>query len=1507
MALPEDHLAKFHKMVDAKEMWKAIKSRFGGNDKSKKMQKFQTLLSQLEIHGAGVSHEDANQKFLRSLPSSWSQVALIMRTKTGLDTLSFDDLYNNLRVFKRDVKVFLLHLFQNHNKKDLHHTLMKLFIPSLKINQVLLNHDCNDLEQINDDNLEEMDLKWQVAMISMRIKKFHKRTGRKLQDCRAKWNQDSRRRDVGYNGNKARDNSRRPTHQDDSKALVTIDGEDIDWSRHVKEDTQNFAIMAYSSNNLRSDNESVFMNKEHDLENTPVNNRYAKGMYAVPPPMIGNYIPSGPDVEIDYSKFTYGPKWTSVDEPDAKTCKNASCESDSSVETTTSMPDPVEDAPKVVSEPKVWTDAPIIEEYESYSDDDLVSNVPEEKEKPSFSFTDTAKHVKTSKEKVKETGTLNQYPKTEKQDRYSRIRKGMSYARKSCFVCGSSNHLIKDCDFHEKRMAKQAALTKSKEKGTSQQAHRQDDPHKALNDKGIIDSRCFRHMTGKKAHLADYQEFKGGFVAFRGSNGRITDKGKIKAGRKSNLGFLVGYSLNSKAFRVYNLETKRVEENLHVNFLENEPNVAGKGHAWMFDLDYLINSMNYEPVSLENQANKSASPKEANNSAGTQATDDQGTHSEEINLHDKHFVLSEKLEKLKRQEKEANDAVRKEASKDTQDANTNSINLLDAVSAPVSDVGPSRALNDAEPSYPDDSSMPHLEDIFANPTFASYMGFTVYQMDVKSAFLYGIINEEVYVTQPSGFVDPKFPNKVYKVMKALYGLHQDPRACVKTASTPIETQKPLVKDEEAADVDVHLYRSMIGSLMYLTASRKSTIGGCQFLGRRLISRQCKKQTIVATSTTEEQTALSKDFLNPLMADNLEKLYGIQLTMLHIKELASLRQTALSKDESNPLIVDISNESPVLGVNTPRCDEDSLELKELMVFFVQYVLRKMELELLLYVGNKMHKAFPLPVIKFPLAEEVPTVSVKDATARRNVKPLPGRLHYYAKSRRNCQRRKYIAKKRVTPIVDMADAALIKFNSDSGSDDDPYLTHLMPAGKCLLMMRMPMISSVIRTAGAFAAGVSILMLSSPWLTAEKELTHHEGTALNWLVQEQTTLGKDKSNPLIVGSLLKTTWSSIHHLLTHEVLTSPEQTATGKDVSNPLMAVMVCQKPLGYFSSPMIHVPRAELVFNPPGSSVRYALIASPTIRTSCIKYVGNKMHKAFPLPVIKFPLAEEVPTVSVKDATARRNVKPLPGRLHYYAKSRRNCQKFEQWQFRMQQYLQHEHYALWEVIKFRDYYEVSANDPSTTTTNTTSGEAGTNSGRTVTLTTEDMQKKKNDVKARTTLLLSLPDEHQLRFSQLQFMDVEVEQNDLNQKFLTSLALEWLMHTIVWRNRSDLDTMSLDDLYNHLKVYETEVQKKTEPNTQNMAFISLAKHSRGNDEVNTASSNVLIASANVATVSISQETACAYIASQSSGSQIKFEDINQIDEDDMEEMDIKWNMALLSMKDDNIWKKTGKKISI
>ncbi|GJV15440.1 ribonuclease H-like domain-containing protein [Tanacetum coccineum] len=607
--------------------------------------RFQSLLSQLEIHGAGVSTEDANQKFLRSLPSAWSQVSLIMRTKPGVDSLSFDDLYNNLRVFENDVKGSIASssstenvafVSENTSSSNDVSTAYGVSNPSGHNSQyeqtssysLLANQsscpqlDHEDLEQLDEFDLEEMDLKWQVAMISMRMKKFYKKTGRKLQfdakepvgfdktkvecynchktgyfaiECRTKGNQDNRRRDAWNSGNK---DGRRSGKQEDSKALVTIDGEGVDWTSHSKEE-EDYALMA--CNNSGSDTEvtsclneckesyanlkklydaqreqlsdasieikaytqglkkveahlvahqqgqlwyeekikfmkinldqktdvltyhkkllaeaekekedlkakvekwhnssknlgkllntqmsandkfglgygdhrydgilsyenevlqSVFMNKESELVNQPLYDRFvtAGGMHVVPPPMTGNYMPSGPDVEIDYSQFTYGPKQSQTSEPETQTSDFDTCESDCSVETNEPLPEPTVNKPKVVCQPKVWSDAPIIEEYESDSEDEHVSQSTEEQETPSFAN----QQVKTPRETVKNHFTHSKNSTVDK--------KGLGYGfiTKACFVCGSLSHLIRDCDFHEKRMAKQAELNNRMSKKSSQ-------------------------------------------------------------------------------------------------------------------------------------------------------------------------------------------------------------------------------------------------------------------------------------------------------------------------------------------------------------------------------------------------------------------------------------------------------------------------------------------------------------------------------------------------------------------------------------------------------------------------------------------------------------------------------------------------------------------------------------------------------------------------------------------------------------------------------------------------------------------------------------------------------------------------------------------------------------------------------------------------------------------------------------------------------------------------------
>ncbi|GJX09406.1 putative ribonuclease H-like domain-containing protein [Tanacetum coccineum] len=512
-------------------------------------------------------------------------------------------------------------------------------------------------------------------------------------------------------------------------------------------------------------------------------------------------------------------------------------------------------------------------------------------------------------------------------------------------------------------------------------------------------------------------------------------KGNLVRGKfdgNADEGFFVGYSTNSKAFRVFNSRTRIVEENLHVKFSKNTPSIAVSGPNWLFDIDALTKSINYKPV---NQSNGSAGTKACDSASKTSVetvagkdyillplwTQDLSFSFSLKDSHDDGFKPSVEEEKKDNGDSgnEDSEVLSTEEPRVNQekDANVNNTNNINTVSPTDNATGIEDNVVDENIVYrcADDLNMPNLEEIVYSdddedvgteadinnldafipvspiPTtrtlvelpngkrdigtkwvfrnkkdergtviknkarlvaqgytqeegidydevfslvarieairlflaYASFKDFVVYQMDVKSAFLYGKIKEEVYVCQPPGFEDPDFPDRVYKVEKALYGLHQAPRAwyetlstylldngfqrgkidktlfikrdksdillvqvyvddiifgstkkkmctefekmmhkkfkmsCmgeltfflglqvkhkedgifisqdkyvtemlnkfgftnVKTASTPMETQKPLLKDAEGEDIDEHLYRSMIGSLMYLTSSR----------------------------------------------------------------------------------------------------------------------------------------------------------------------------------------------------------------------------------------------------------------------------------------------------------------------------------------------------------------------------------------------------------------------------------------------------------------------------------------------------------------------------------------------------------------------------------------------------------------------------------------------------------------------------------------------------------------
>nr|GEU95140.1 hypothetical protein [Tanacetum cinerariifolium] len=651
---------------------------------------------------------------------------------------------------------------------------------------------------------------------------------------------------------------------------------------------------------------------------------------------------------------------------------------------------------------------------------------------------------------------------------------------------------------------------------------------------------CKRNMS----YLFDFEKLNGGYVAFGGNpkGGKICGKGKIRTGKldfddvyffkeiKFNI-FSVSQMCDKKnsvlftdteclvlspdfklpdesqvLLRVprennmYNVNLKNIvpsrdltchfakatidESNLwhrrlgYINFKtmnklvkENKPNVAGSGPTWLFDIDTLTKTMNYQPVTADNQSNHSAGFTNSQNIDGDATFDEKEPEFDEKKPESEVNVSpSSRFEDFS--DKSINEVNAADASEYTYDLDMPELEDI-TYSDDDDDVSAEADFNNLETSItisPIPTTKVHkdhheegidYEEVFAPVArieairiflaYASFMCFMVYQMDVKSAFLYGTIKEEVYVCQPLGFEDPDHPDKVYKVVKAFYGLHQAPRAWYETlanyllengfqkgkidktlfikrqkgdillvqiyvddiifglqvkqkkdgifisqikyvaeilrkfgltdgksASTPIDTEKPLLKDLDGEDVDVHTYRLMIGSLMYLTSSRPDIMFAVYTCARFQV--------------------------------------------------------------------------------TPKASH---------LHAVKMIFR--------YLKGKLHLGFWYP------------------------KDLPFDFMAYSDS-------------------DYAGVVLSSMES---------------------LQRMVHVSNVL-SAGYLTTPQ--MVLNSPCLTQIKNWLVHIKRSLSWLIQKQTTLGKDKTNPVIVDSLLKTIWSSIHHLLINEVLTIPGQTTTG-----------------------------------------------------------------------------------------------------------------------------------------------------------------------------------------------------------------------------------------------------------------------------------------------------------------------------------------------------------------------------
>ncbi|GJX52451.1 ribonuclease H-like domain-containing protein [Tanacetum coccineum] len=628
--------------------------------------RLQKIISQLAILGENISQEDLNLKFLRSLPSEWNTHVVVWRNKPDLDTMSFDDLYNNFKIVEQEVK-------GTASSSSSLSSQNMAFVPastqvstaSTQVSTANLSDDTvyaflasqpngsqlvyEDLEQIHEDDIEEMDLKWQLALLSMRTRRVFQlpQDGTLCKECRGPRNQDSK--------NRNQDSSRRAVNVEEtsSKAMVAIDGASFDWSYMADDEVPtNMALMAFSD----SEKSNLSFTKRMRVIFTPNLDLSYSGLE-----------------EFQQPKFEgYGPK--------------------SSKSVSEDISNEVRESP----------DAPLVEEL--VSDDKLEKKIifptiakiefvrPKQQEKP------------VRKPRLMEPAFYHQREKGESGNNYTRVN--YNYSAKKTHPSAHRNMVPKAVlmktglrslniarpvnTAHPKTTVYSArpmpkAINTTRPNSAVVNTVRANQGHPQKEDQGYVDSGCSRHMTRNMSYLSDFKEFNGGYVTFGGGakGGKITGKGTLKTADESqvllkvprknnmysvdmkNIGkqhhslcrftwvFFLAYkdktsgilkkfiteieNLVDKKVKIIiydngteftnrvisiTIRTRKIEENLHIKFLEDKPIIASDGPKWLFDIDVLTKSMNYVQL-LQNASNNEPQP-----SSDVGKKDDEGVNKE---------------------------------------------------------------------------------------------------------------------------------------------------------------------------------------------------------------------------------------------------------------------------------------------------------------------------------------------------------------------------------------------------------------------------------------------------------------------------------------------------------------------------------------------------------------------------------------------------------------------------------------------------------------------------------------------------------------------------------------------------------------------------------------------------------------------------------------------------------------------------------------------------------------